>query len=121
MFVVRVLDDYVEPKRLVDESVVVETAGYVPRQKLIENLILSGQRLIQSRMDEYDGKSVAEALENAPRVRVDNLDIVDSVDYLYQLQESCGERETSTVGGVSVPVNEINESGGSAPDSGKVE
>ena len=90
MFKVRILDDYVEPIKLVDETVLVETAGYVPRQKTIENLILSGQRLIQSRMEEYDGKTVDEALENAPRVRVDNLDIVDSVDYLHQLSESKG-------------------------------
>ena len=114
-------DGYVEPEKLVDDNVIVETAGYVPREKSIENLILSGQRLLQSRMEEYDGKTVDEALENASVCRVNNLDIVDSVNYLHQLQDSSGEREASADGGVSVPVNESNESGGSAPDSGKVE
>ncbi len=116
-----VSDGYVEPEKLVDDSVLVETAGYVPREKSIENLILSGQRLLQSRMEEYDGKTVVEALENASVCRVNDFDIVDSVNYLHQLQDSSGKRETSTDGGVSVSVNESNESGGSAPDSGKVE
>ena len=112
---------YVEPEKKIDDSVIVETAGYVPREKTIENLIFSGQKLIQSRMEEYDGKTVDEALENASVVRVNDFDIVDSVSYLHQLQESSGERETPTDGGISVPVNSSNESGGSAPDSGKVE
>ena len=116
-----ITDGFVEPEKKIDDSVIVETAGYVPREKTIENLILSGQRLLLSRMEEYDGKTVDEALENASVVRVNDFDIVDSVNYLHQLQDSSGEREASTDGGVSVPVNEGNESGGSAPDSGKVE
>ncbi len=114
-------DGYVEPDKLVDDNVLVETAGYVPREKSIENLILSGQRLLQSRMEEYDGKTVVEALENASVCRVNDFDIVDSVNYLHQLQDSSGESETRTSGGVSVSVEKSNESGGSAPDSGKVE
>ena len=49
---------------LFDDKEIVETAGYVPRQKTIENLLLCGQRLIESRMEEYDGATVEEALEN---------------------------------------------------------
>ncbi len=114
-------DGYVEPEKKIDDSVIVETAGYVPREKSIENLILSGQRLLQSRMEEYDGKTVVEALENASVCRVNDFDIVDSFNYLHQLQDSSGESETRTSGGVSVSVEKSNESEGFAPDSGKVE
>ncbi len=116
-----VCDGFVEPEKKIDDSVIVETAGYVPREKTIENLILSGQRLLATRMEEYDGKTVDEALENASVLRVNDFDIVDGINYLHQLQDSSGESETPTGGGVSVSVNESNESGGSAPDSGKVE
>lgn len=45
----------------VDETIVVERAGYVPAKKQIEALIYSGQRLIEWRMDEFGGKNVEEA------------------------------------------------------------
>ena len=32
----------------------VETAGYIPAQKRIENLMLAGQRLVAYRMELYD-------------------------------------------------------------------
>lgn len=111
MFKVRVFDGYEEPKKLIDESVLVETAGYVPRQKTIENLILSGQRLIQSRSEEFDGQNVDEALENASVCRVHDYDIVDSVDYLHRLQDYTEVGETGTNGGVSMSVNNKSESG----------
>lgn len=110
MFKVRVFDGYEEPKKLVDESVIVESAGYVPRQKTIENLIFSGQRLIQSRMEEFDGETVDKALENASIVRVHDLDIVDSVDYLHRLQDNTEVGENGTNGGVSMSVNNKSES-----------
>ncbi len=116
-----VSDGFVEPEKKIDDSVLVETAGYVPREKTIENLILSGQRLIQSRMEEYDGRNIEEALENASVIRVNGLDIVDGSNYLHQLQDSRGESESRTSGGVSVSVDKSNESEGFAPDSGKVE
>ena len=61
---------------LFDDKEIVETAGYVPRQKTIENLLMCGQRLIESRMDEYDGATVEEALEKAEEFggKVSNLD-----------------------------------------------
>lgn len=91
---------------LIDETEVVETAGYVPREKTIENLLLCGQRLIESRMEEYDGDSVEEAEKNAPVTRVNNLDIIDSVNLVEQLcSQTEGAGETSTVVGDSVPVN----------------
>lgn len=91
---------------LVDETEVVETAGYVPREKTIENLLLCGQRLIESRMEEYDGDSVEEAEKNAPVSRVNNLDIIDSVALVERLcSQTEGAGETPTVVGDSMSVN----------------
>ena len=72
---------------LYDDKEIVETAGYVPRQKTIENLLLCGQRLIESRMEEYDGKTVEEALENASICRVNNLDLGESLSVLAKLSD----------------------------------
>ncbi len=72
---------------LSDDNEIVETAGYVPRQKTIENLLLCGQRLIESRMEEYDGRTVEEALENASICRVNNLDIGESLSVLAKLSD----------------------------------
>lgn len=95
---------------LYDDTEVVETAGYVPREKTIENLLLCGQRLIESRMEEYDGDSVEEAEKNAPVTRVNNLDIIDSVALVEQLcSQTEGAGETSTVVGDSMSVNENSE------------
>ncbi len=80
---------------LIDETQKVETAGYVPRQRTIENLIACGQRLIESRMEEYDGATVEEALENASVVRVNDFDIAESVAYLDKLSD---EAERNSVG-----------------------
>lgn len=91
---------------LVDETEVVETAGYVPREKTIENLLLCGKRLLESRMEEYDGDTVEEAEKNAPVTRVNNLDIIDSVALVEQLcSQTDGVGETSTVVGDSMSVN----------------
>ena len=73
------------PQNEVDTKEIVETAGYVPRQKTIENLLLCGQRLIESRMEEYDGSTVEEALENAPVCRVNNLGLDESLDLLARM------------------------------------
>ncbi len=95
---------------LFDETEVVETAGYVPREKTIENLLLCGQRLIESRMEEYDGETIEEAEKNAPISRVNNLDIIDSVALVEQLcSQTEGASETSTVVGDSMSVNENSE------------
>lgn len=72
---------------LYDDKEIVETAGYVPRQKTIENLLLCGQRLIESRMEEYDGRTVEEALENASVCRVNNLDLAESLSVLAKLSD----------------------------------
>ena len=44
----------------------VETAGYIPAQKRIENLMLAGQRLIMSRQAMYDSNGGEEFDDTIP-------------------------------------------------------
>ena len=94
------------PQNEVDTKEIVETAGYVPRQKTIENLLLCGQRLIESRMEEYDGSTVEEALENAPVCRVNNLGLDESLDLLARMSDSARESKVGTDSGVPMQVKE---------------
>lgn len=89
---------------LFDDREIVETAGYVPRQKTIENLLLCGQRLVESRMEEYDGRTVEEALEKAPLCRVNNLGLDESLDLLTKLSDEARESKVDTGSGVPVQV-----------------
>lgn len=94
------------PQNEVDTKEIVETAGYVPRQKTIENLLLCGQRLIESRMEEYDGSTVEEALENAPVCRVNNLGLDESLDLLARMSDSARESKAGTESGISMSLND---------------
>lgn len=102
------------PQNEVDTKEIVETAGYVPRQKTIENLLLCGQRLIESRMEEYDGSTVEEALENAPVCRVNNLGLDESLDLLARMSDSARESKVGTDSGVSMPISNNSEEGTSS-------
>lgn len=97
------------PQNEVDTKEIVETAGYVPRQKTIENLLLCGQRLIESRMEEYDGATVEEALENAPACRVNNLGLDESLNLLAKLSDSARESKVGADSGVSMSVGNNSE------------
>lgn len=97
------------PQTEVDTKEIVETAGYVPRQKTIENLLLCGQRLIESRMEEYDGSTVEEALENAPVCRVNNLGLDESLDLLARMSDNARESKVGTDSGVSMPIGNNSE------------
>lgn len=98
--------DFVPAKQeMYDDKEIVETAGYVPRQKTIENLIACGQRLIESRMEEFDGSTVEEALENASICRVNNLDLGESLSVLAKLSdEAKGNGNRKAGDNVSMPV-----------------
>lgn len=97
--------DFVPVKQeLHDDTQIVETAGYVPRQKTIENLIACGQRLIESRMEEYDGATVDEALENASVCRVNDFDFAESVSYLDRLSDEAKRNPVGAKVGDSVQV-----------------
>lgn len=105
---------------LYDEKEIVETAGYVPRQKTIENLLLCGQRLVESRMEEYDGRTVEEALENASVCRVNNLDLSESLSVLAKLSdEAKGNSNPKTGDNVPMSVENGNKSESETPDLSK--
>ncbi len=103
-------DDFVPVEQnLFDDTEIVETAGYVPRQKTIENLIACGQRLIDTRLEEFDGADVNEALENASIARVNNFDYAESVDLLNQLSDEAERNRTRAKAGDSVQMNKTSE------------
>ncbi len=100
--------DFDEEKKLVDKTCIVETAGYQPKEKLINSLIMAGQRLQEVRLDEFDGESVEEALEKADITRSSDFDIVDAFSMLDELseQKESGYSKNGTSDGVSMPLNE---------------
>lgn len=100
--------DVEKEEKLVDETCIVETAGYQPKEKLINSLIMAGQRLQEVRLDEFDGQTVEEALEKADISRDSDFDIVDAFGMLDQLseQEKSGDSKNGTNGGVSMPLTE---------------
>lgn len=106
---------------LYDDKEIVETAGYVPRQKTIENLLMCGQRLVESRMEEYDGTTVEEALEKAPLCRVNNLGLDESLDLLSRLSDEARESEINARGGVSMQLNGNNSESGTDSELSKGE
>ena len=101
-------DSFEEEKKLVDETCIVETAGYQPKEKLINSLIMAGQRLQEVRLNEFDGESVEEALEKADVTRSSDFDIVDAYNMLDKLskQEKSGDGQNGTSSGVSMPLTE---------------
>ena len=114
--------DFVPSKQeLYDDTEIVETAGYVPRQKTIENLLACGQRLVESRMEEYDGSTVEEALENASVVRVNDFDIAESVAYLDKLSDEAERNSARAKASDSMQMNKTSESDNSDSEVPKKE
>ncbi len=100
--------DLEKEKKLVDETSIVETAGYQPKERLIQSLIMAGQRLQEVRLDEFDGNTVEEALEKADVTRNGDFDIVDAFSMLDKLseQEKSRDSQNGTGNGVSMPLTE---------------
>lgn len=98
--------DVEKEKKLVDETCIVETAGYQPKERLIQSLIMAGQRLQEVREDEFDGYTVEEALEKSDITRSADFDIVDAFSMLDKLseQEKSGASQNGTSSGVSMPL-----------------
>lgn len=102
--------DFVPVKQdMHDDTQIVETAGYVPRQRTIENLIACGQRLMESRLEEYDGEDVDEALENASIARLNNFDYAESVALLNKLSDEAERNSARAKAGDSVQMNKTSE------------
>lgn len=100
--------DLEKEKKLVDDTCIVETAGYQPKERLIQSLIMAGQRLQEVRLDEFDGNTVEEALEKADITRSADFDIVDAFSMLNKLseQEKSGDGQNGTGNGVSMSLTE---------------
>lgn len=100
--------DVEKEKKLVDDTIIVETAGYQPKEKLIQSLIMAGQRLQEVRLDEFDGNTVEEALEKADITRSSDFDIVDAFNLLDELpkQEKSRDSQNGATSGVSMPLTE---------------
>ncbi len=100
--------DVEKEKKFVDETCIVETAGYQPKERLIQSLIMAGQRLQEVRLDEFDGNTVEEALEKADITRSADFDIVDAFGMLDKLSEHEKSRDSQngTSSGVSMPLTE---------------
>ena len=97
-----------EDEKKVDDTVIVETAGYQPRERLINSLISAGLRLQETHINEFDGEDVEKALENADITRSGDFDIVDAFGMLDKLSEQEKSRgsQNGTNSGDSMSLNE---------------
>ena len=78
---------------VLDSQSKTEQAGYIPPQIQIENMILAGERLNQTRMDMYDFSSADEIDEDAyDPTRRANFDLADASKWLCRLKCLCGIR-----------------------------
>lgn len=96
----------VMPKKelLFDTKEIVETSGYVSKEKMIFSMINAGLRLQEVRKNEFDGSTSEEALENADPTRVNDFDIVDAGVLLSQLQDGFGADSAGAVVGDTMSV-----------------
>lgn len=96
-----------QPKKeyLVDTTEIVETAGYVDKEKMIFSMINAGLRLQEVRKNEFDGSDSEEALENFDVTRSSDFDIVDAASLLSELQDSIKADSVGAVVGNPLQVN----------------
>lgn len=85
-----------EDEKKFDDTVIVETAGYQPREKLINSLIMAGQRLQEVRINEFDGEDFESAMENRDITRDTDFDITDAFNMLDRLSDRERENQTRT-------------------------
>lgn len=72
----------------------VETAGYIPAQKRIENLMLAGQRLVAHRMELYDcpaGENFDDTLPCDP-TRSGDFDLADGTQLAHGVNARLAEQ-----------------------------
>lgn len=107
MFVTKFnFNDLPKKEYLHDDSDIVETAGYVSKEKMILSMINAGIRLQEVRANEFDGATVEEALENFDPTRSNDFDVVDAGRLYAELSDKLKDGKTRTSVGVSMPVNE---------------
>jgi len=86
----------------VDNTKLVEIAGYIPAKQRIENIMLAGKRLAEARSELYDFKPGEEIDENfSDPTRSPNFDMADASQInlaLEQKKRSVKKQETSISG-----------------------
>ena len=81
---------------VIDPHSETEQAGYIPPQIQIENMILAGERLNQSRKEQYDFASADEIDEDAyDPTRSGNFDLADASQASLRIQDSLLEQEAA--------------------------
>lgn len=83
------------PAEYNEGPIIVEKAGYVPAKIQIENMIMAGQRLVESRKEQYGGMSDGEAMENYDPTFSPNFDMVDA-DSLFKSIDERAKAKLST-------------------------
>lgn len=74
-----------------------EQAGYIPPQEQIENMILAGERLNQSRKEQYDFASADEIDEDAyDPTRSGNFDLADATRMAMEAEASIAESQKAS-------------------------
>ena len=96
--------DMPKDEKFHDDTEIVETAGYISKEKMINSMISAGIRLQEVRANEFDGSTVEEALENYDVTRSDDFDVVDAARLYSQLSDKIRESEVGTKSGVSMSV-----------------
>ena len=87
--------DYYEK---LDSKSETEQAGYIPPQIQIENMILAGERLNQSRKEQYDFASADEIDEDAyDPTRSGNFDLADATQMAMSAVEAMKKAEEALV------------------------
>lgn len=75
-------------------EIMVEKAGYIPAQKLIENLINAGQRLKEFRSEQFDfpdEKSIDHTFMDPTRIK--NFDMADASQMSYKTEQNIKEAQ----------------------------
>ena len=82
---------------VIDPHSETEQAGYIPPQIQIENMILAGERLNQSRKEQYDFASADEIDEDAyDPTRSGNFDLADATRLAMEAEASIAESQKAS-------------------------
>lgn len=63
--------------QIMDDETIVETAGFIPMKKRIENLMLAGQRLVTARTEQFDFPDGLDDGQEIDPIRVPSTDLAE--------------------------------------------
>lgn len=87
----------------------VERAGYIPTKKRIENLMLAGQRLVESRREEYDFPDGKIDENFSDPTRSPNFDLADATALSRAVDSRLSEQKRKAVSEASKKAVEASE------------